>query len=166
MSKAKSGRSSSGADNDAGPHPFVVVMELRATDGLLGTLQVAKELLDATDINDSPSVEILPLELQLVVTFKVLHRLDIAERRMSLSTLELDLIEFLVAQVALLSSSLACEVVITESPAPPSVACEVADLQSDLVIPSVIPPRGCGCSSYHHWVMDPLWWPWSFIPLT
>jgi hypothetical protein len=48
-----------------------------------------------------------------------------AERSRSLSTKDLDLVEFLVAS---LSSSLACEVVITESPVPPPMACEVSDL--------------------------------------
>jgi hypothetical protein len=57
-----------------------------------------------------------------------------------LSIEELDLIEFLVAQVASLSYSLTCEVVHTESSAPPPVACEVADLQSDLIVPYGIPP--------------------------
>jgi hypothetical protein len=82
----------------------------------------------------SASVEALTPELQLAVAFEVLHRLNMAEKNMSLSTEELDLVEFLVAQVALLISSLAVEVevageaAIAESLAPPPVACEVVDL--------------------------------------
>jgi hypothetical protein len=141
MSKTKSGHSSSGVDSGAAPPPFAMVAELRGTDGLPTTPSVAKELLDAVDINDSPSVEVFPLELQLVIAFEVLHRLDMAERSRSLSTIEFDLIEFLVTQVASLSSSLACETILTKSSTPPLVACEVADLQSDLVIPSAIRPE-------------------------
>jgi hypothetical protein len=52
---------------------------------------------------------------------------------MSLSAEELDLVEFLVAQVASLSSSLAmemtCEAAIAVSLAPPPLAREVIDLQ-------------------------------------
>jgi hypothetical protein len=44
---------------------------------------------------------------------------------------ELDLVEFLDAHVALLSSSLAYEASIAESPMPTSVACQVIDRQSD-----------------------------------
>jgi hypothetical protein len=48
--------------------------------------------------------EVLTPELQLVVSFEVLHHLDMAEKSRSLSAEELDLVEFLVAQVASLSS--------------------------------------------------------------
>jgi hypothetical protein len=48
--------------------------------------------------------EVLTPELQLVVAFEVLHHLDMAEKSRSLSAEELDLVEFLVAQVASLSS--------------------------------------------------------------
>jgi hypothetical protein len=58
-----------------------------------------------------------------------------AEKSKSLSVEELDLVEFLVAQVASLSSSLTvemtCEATIAVSPAPPLLACEAMDLQSD-----------------------------------
>jgi hypothetical protein len=57
-----------------------------------------------------------------------------AEKSRSLSVEELDLVEFLVAQVASLSSSLTvemtCEATIAVSPAP-LLACEAMDLQSD-----------------------------------
>jgi hypothetical protein len=53
-----------------------------------------------------------------------------------LSTVELDLVEFLDTQVAMLSSSLSYEVSITESPMPNSVACQVIDLQLNL--PAVV----------------------------
>jgi hypothetical protein len=73
----------------------------------------------------------------LVVAFKVLHRLVLAEKSMSLSTEELDLVGFLVAQVASLSSSLvevvACKASIAVSSTPPPVAHEVMDLQPNLV---------------------------------
>jgi hypothetical protein len=49
MSKAESGRSSSGADSGAAPPPFAVAAELRATDELPATPLVAKELLDVTN---------------------------------------------------------------------------------------------------------------------
>jgi hypothetical protein len=64
----------------------------------------------------------------LAIAFKVLHSLDMAEKNMSLSKEELDLIEFLVAQVASLSSSLTCEDVIAKSLVPPLVASKVVDL--------------------------------------
>jgi hypothetical protein len=82
----------------------------------------------------SASVKALTPKLQLVVAFEVLHRLNMSEKNMSLSIEELDLVEFLVARVALLISSLAVEVevvgeaAIAESLAPPPVACEVVDL--------------------------------------
>jgi hypothetical protein len=49
-----------------------------------------------------------------------------AEKSRSLSMEEFDLVEFLVAQDASLSSSLACEVVTIESSMPPLMACEPA----------------------------------------
>jgi hypothetical protein len=62
----------------------------------------------------------------------------------SLSTEQLDLIEFLVAQVTSLSSSLAmevaCEDVIIEPQALPSVECEVVELQSHNVVSFATPP--------------------------
>jgi hypothetical protein len=61
---------------------------------------------------------------------------------------ELDLVECLVAQVASLSSSLACEVAIVESPTPPPM-----DLQSNFVIPSATPPD-CGCTGCRRRVID------------
>jgi hypothetical protein len=71
------------------------------------------------------SEEPLTLELQLAVVFEVLHRLKVVAKSRWLSTEELDLIEFLVAQVTSLSSSLACKAATTESPVPPPVAHEV-----------------------------------------
>jgi hypothetical protein len=91
----------------------------------------------------------------LIVAFEVLHCLDMAVRSRSLPLEDLDLVEFMVAQVASLSSSLACEVVITESPTPLPVACEVSDLQLDLVIPFDTPPRYCGFFGYCRRVVDP-----------
>jgi hypothetical protein len=80
----------------------------------------------------------------LVVAFKVLHRLDMAEKNMSLSAEELDLVKFLVAQVVSLSYSLAvemtCEATIDESSAPPPLACKAVDLQSGLVVSPTHPP--------------------------
>jgi hypothetical protein len=60
---------------------------------------------DATRIEEPALVETLTPELQLVVAFEVLHRLDMAEKSRSLFIEELDLIEFLVTQDALLRSS-------------------------------------------------------------
>jgi hypothetical protein len=103
----------------------VVAVELRATDGLPTTPPVAKEMLDAVDIDDSPSVE-----------------------------------------VASLSSSLACEVVFTESSTPPPVACEVTDLQSDLVVPSAMPPpMVVDALAAAVGLLTPLRWPGSSRPL-
>jgi hypothetical protein len=85
-------------------------------------------------IEESAPVEALTPELQLVVPFEMLHCLDMAEKGRSLSAEELDLIEFLIAQVASLSSSLAVEVeavgkaVVAESPYLPPVTCEVMSL--------------------------------------
>jgi hypothetical protein len=45
---------------------------------------------------ESASDEPLTPELQLDVAFKVLHRLDMVEKSTSLSTEELELVEFLV----------------------------------------------------------------------
>jgi hypothetical protein len=63
----------------------------------------------------------------LAVAFEVLHRLKVAVKSKLLSTDELGLIEFLLAQVASLRSSLAWKVATTESP----VARELMFLQSD-----------------------------------
>jgi hypothetical protein len=93
---------------------------------------VAKDLLAVVDVEDSPSVEVLTPELQLAIAFEVLHRLYMAGWSRSLSMEELDLVEFLDTQVAMLSSSLAYEASITESPMRTPVACQVVDLQSDL----------------------------------
>jgi hypothetical protein len=58
----------------------------------------------------------------LAIAFEVLHHLKVVAKSWLLSMEELDLIEFLVAQVAALSSSLAAT---TESSAPPPVVREV-----------------------------------------
>jgi hypothetical protein len=88
-----------------------------------------------------------------------------------LSVKELDLVDFLVTQVASLSSSLAevvaCEAAITVSRTPPLVGGEVMDLQSNLVVSP--PPLGL-MRSWMLWLSSsghrpPLWWPWSFRPL-
>jgi hypothetical protein len=93
---------------------------------------------DATRIEEPALVETLTLELQLVVAFEVLHRLDMAEKSRSLFTEELDLIEFLVTQDALLRSSLAvevaCEAAIAESLTPTLVAREVVDSKADFIV--------------------------------
>jgi hypothetical protein len=90
------------------------------------------------------SDEVLSLELQLVVTFEVLHHLRMAEKNRSLFAEELDLVEFLVAQVALLSSSLMIVVVgetaFTMSLAPPLATHEVVAMQPDHVVSSAHPP--------------------------
>jgi hypothetical protein len=83
---------------------------------------VAKECLAVADVLDSPSVDVLTSELQLSITFKVLHCLDMAGRSRSLSKEELDLVQFLVTQVASLSSSLACETSFAESSVPTPMA--------------------------------------------
>jgi hypothetical protein len=77
---------------------------------------------------DSPSFEVLTLELQLVIILEELCCLGMAERSRLLSKEELDLVDFLVAQFASLCSSLVCEAFIAESSVPPPVACEVIDL--------------------------------------
>jgi hypothetical protein len=92
-------------------------------------------------IEEPEPVEGLTPELQLPIAFKVLHCLEMAEKSRSLSTEELEHVEFLVAQVASLSSSLACEAATAESPTPPSVAREVINLQSDPIVPSATPLR-------------------------
>jgi hypothetical protein len=51
---------------------------------------------DVTHVVESASDEPLTPELQLDVAFKVLHRLDMVEKSTSLSTEELELVEFLV----------------------------------------------------------------------
>jgi hypothetical protein len=90
---------------------------------------VAKELLAVVDVDDSPSAEVPPPpKLQLSITFEVPHHRDMAERSRSLSTKKLDLVKFLIVQVASLSSSMACVAVFAESSAPPPVECEVVDL--------------------------------------
>jgi hypothetical protein len=98
----------------------------------------------AAHIEEPTLDEVLSLDLQLAVAFEVLHHLRMAEKSRSLSTEELDLVEFLVAQVALLSSSLMVEVVckaaITVSPVPPSSTCEVMDMQPSLIISLAPPP--------------------------
>jgi hypothetical protein len=75
-----------------------------------------------------------------VVGFELLHWFDMVEKSRPLSMEEINLIEFLVAPVAVLSSSLAvevaCNTVIVGLPTLPLVACEVVDLQSDIVISS------------------------------
>jgi hypothetical protein len=130
MSKAESGSSGGGVDSGVSPPPAVAT-ELQATAGLPASPPMAKDLLAATDVEDSPSVEVLTLELQLAIAFKVLRRLGMARRSRTLSKEELDLVEFLDAQVTSLSSSLAYKASIAESLLPTSVACQVIDLQSD-----------------------------------
>jgi hypothetical protein len=97
---------------------------------------VATDLQPAT-LEEPSFSDPLSHELQLAVAFELLHHFDLAEKSRSLSSEELDLIKFLVAQVALLSFSLAmedpCEVVIVELQDLSSVACEVMELQSDIV---------------------------------
>jgi hypothetical protein len=66
----------------------------------------------------------------LAIAFKVLHCLDMVEKSRSLSTEEFDLVEFLVAQDASLSSSLACEVVTIELSMPPPMACEPTPVEA------------------------------------
>jgi hypothetical protein len=95
--------------------------------------RVAKDLLATTDIDDSPTVEVLTQNSCWLSPFKVLHRLDMAERSKSLSRVELDLVEFLVAEVTLLSFSLAYEAPFAESSVPTLVVCQVLDLQFDVV---------------------------------
>jgi hypothetical protein len=84
----------------------------------------------------------------LAIAFIVLRRLDMTGRSRSLSKEELNLVEFLYAQVASLSSSLAYEASIAELPLPTSVACQIIDLQSDA--------RGRGHSRQSH-VIALLW---------
>jgi hypothetical protein len=86
LSKAGSGSSGSGADGGASLS-LAVVAEIQSTSGLLVPPLVAKESLAALE---------------------VLRRLGMAKRSKLLSKEELDLVDFLVTQVASLSSSLAC----------------------------------------------------------
>jgi hypothetical protein len=88
-------------------------------------------------VEEPTSIGAITPELQLGTAFEVLHRFDMDERNKSLSMEELDLIEFLVAQVASLSSSLAVD---TVSPTLSPVACEVVDLQYTFGV-SIAPPR-------------------------
>jgi hypothetical protein len=69
----------------------------------------------------------------------VLHHLKVVVKSRLLCAEELDLIEFLVAQVTSLSSSLACKATTVELSTPPPVAPEVVILQTDLVVPSANP---------------------------
>jgi hypothetical protein len=71
---------------------------------------------------------------------------------------ELDLVECLVAQVASLSSSLACEVAIVESPTPPPM-----DLQSNFVIPSATPLIVDALAAVVGSLIAP-WWSWTYMP--
>jgi hypothetical protein len=66
-------------------------------------------------IEEAARAEVLTLELQLAVAFELLHHFNMVKKSRSLSTEELDLVEFLVTQVASLSPSLAVEAVIVES---------------------------------------------------
>jgi hypothetical protein len=61
-------------------------------------------------VDEPEPIEAFTPELQLAITFKVLHHLEMAEKSRLLSTEELDLVQFLVAS---LSSSLACKAAIT-----------------------------------------------------
>jgi hypothetical protein len=111
---------------------------------------------------DPASDEALAPELQLEVAYEVLHCLNMVEKSRSLSVEELDLIEFLLDQVTLLSSSLVvevagedvgaessalplavevtCEDVITESLALPPTVCEAVELQADIIVSQATPP--------------------------
>jgi hypothetical protein len=60
----------------------------------------------ATQVEEPAPNEALSPELQLAVALELLHRLDMAEKSKSLCPEELDLIQFLIIQVASLSSSL------------------------------------------------------------
>jgi hypothetical protein len=110
----------------------------------------------ATHIEEPASDEVLSLELQLAIAFKVLHCLHMVEKSRSLYAKELDLVEFLVAQVALLSScptvEVVCEVAFIMSPAPPSATCKVMDMNPGLIFSSA-PACGCGCSGRHRQVI-------------
>jgi hypothetical protein len=81
------------------------------------TVEVRLDLQPTTTahIEEAARAEVLTLELQLAVAFELLHHFNMVKKSRSLSTEELDLIEFLVTQVASLSSSLAVEAVIVES---------------------------------------------------
>jgi hypothetical protein len=138
-SKVEMGSSGGGADGGASSS-LAVVVELQATIGLPTSPQMAKELLAAAVVEDSPSVEVLTPELPLAIAFEVLHRLETVEMSMSLSKEALDLAEILVAHVISLSSSLACKMIIVESSLPHLMACEVVDLQSNLIVPPASPP--------------------------
>jgi hypothetical protein len=96
------------------------------------------------------SDEVLTPKLQLAIAFEVLHRLDMAEKSRSLSAEELDLVEFLVTQVASLSSSsvveLTCEVAIAVSLAPPLLAREAMNLQPGPVVSPSPPPAAMDAS--------------------
>jgi hypothetical protein len=98
----------------------------------------------AAHIEEPASVVALTLELHLAIAFELLHRFDMAEKNTSLSMEVFDLIEFLVAQVASLSSFLAvevaCEAIIAESSTLPPVACKAMDLQSVIIISLATPP--------------------------
>jgi hypothetical protein len=69
-----------------------------------------------------------------------------------------DLVEILVVHVISLSSSLACKAIIVESSLSHLMACEVVDLQSNLIVPPASPPSPLpcdhGCTGYRHWVVD------------
>jgi hypothetical protein len=110
----------------------------------------------ATHIEEPASDEVLTPELQLAIAFKVLHRLHMVEKSRSLYVKELDLVEFLVAQVALLSScptvEVVCEVAFIMSPAPPSATCKVMDMNPGLIFSSA-PACGCGCPGRHRQVI-------------
>jgi hypothetical protein len=86
----------------------------------------------------------------LAIVFEVLHRLKMVVKSRMLSVEELDLIEFLVVQVASLSSSLTCKVATVESSTPPPLAREAVFLQPDMLstqLPPPLPhcPSGRGC---------------------
>jgi hypothetical protein len=92
-------------------------------------------------VEESALSELLSPELHLAVAFELLHHFKLVEQNRLSSAEELDLIEFLVAQVTLLSFSLvmeeACEAVVAEPHALSPVACEV--VESDTVSSSATP---------------------------
>jgi hypothetical protein len=116
----------------------------------------------AAHIEELASVVALTLELHLAIAFELLHRFDMAEKNTSLSMEVFDLIEFLVAQVASLSSFLAvevaCEAIIAESSTLPPVACKAMDLQSVIIISLAAPPPPprCECFDCRCQVVDSL----------
>jgi hypothetical protein len=115
-------------------------MEGKVVEGRpMAVVDAYPEPFEVDNLPTPEPIEALTIELQLAIAFEVFHRLKMATKIRLLSVDELDLIEFLVAQVASLSSSLACKVVAAESSVPLPVSCEVMILQCDPVVPSASP---------------------------